>query len=43
MRQPHNFKIGKQDDPAAKLYEAEDLRVKLDHAGVSVDDDTQYS
>ena len=43
MRQLHNFKLGKQDDPVEKFYEIEDLRVKLNHAGISVDDDTLYS
>lgn len=43
MRQLHNFKIGKQDEPVAKLYEAKDLRETLNHAGMSVDDDTLYS
>ena len=42
MRHYH-FKIGKQDNQVTNFYEIEDLRVKLNHAGMSVDDDTLYS
>ena len=43
MRQLHRFEIGKQQNPVEKLYEIEDLRVKLENAGLSVDDNTLYS
>ena len=39
MRQLYRFKIGTEDDPVEKLFEMEDLRVKLNNAGMSVDSD----
>ena len=43
MRQLYNFKIGVEDDPVEKLFEMEDLHVKLNNAGMSVDSDTLYA
>ena len=36
MRQLYNFEIGVKDDPVEKLFEMEDLHVKLNNAGMSV-------
>ena len=43
MRQLYSFKIKTEDDPVEKLFEMEDLRVKLNNAGISVDSDTLYA
>ena len=43
MRQLYNFKIGAEDDPVEKLFEMEDLHVKLNNAGMSVDSNTLYA
>ena len=43
MRQLYNFKIGVERDPVEKLFEMEDLHVKLNNAGMSVDSDTLYA
>ena len=44
MRQLYNFKIGAEDDPVGKkLFEMEDLHVKLNNAGMSVDSNTLYA
>ena len=40
MRQLYNFKIGVESDPIDNLFEMEDLHVKLNNAGMSVDSDT---
>ena len=37
------FKIGAEDDPVEKLFEMEDLHVKLNNAGMSVDSNTLYA
>ena len=38
----YNFQIGVGDDPVDKLFEMEDLHIKLNYAGMSVDGDTLY-
>ena len=43
LPQLYSFKIGTEDDPVEKLFEMEDLRVKLNNAGISVDSDTLYA
>ena len=43
MRELYRYKIEKEDDPVEKLYEMEDLRVKLINADMSVDDNTLYA
>ena len=43
LRQLYNFKIGAEDDPVEKLFEMEDLHVKLNNAGMSVDSNTLYA
>ena len=43
MRHLYNYKIGMESDPAEKLFEMEDLHVKLNNAGMSVDSDTLYA
>ena len=40
MRQLYSFKIGTEDDPVDKLFEMENMRVKLNNAGTSVDSNT---
>ena len=37
------FKIGAEDDPVEELFEMEDLHVKLNNAGMSVDSNTLYA
>ena len=36
------IKIGTEDDPVDKLFEMEDLHVKLNSAGMSADSNTLY-
>ena len=43
MRQLYNSRIGVEYDPVEKLFEMEDLHVKLNNAEMSVDSDTHYA
>ena len=43
MQHLNHFKIGTVDDPVEKLSEMENLRVKLNNGGISVDDNTWYA
>ena len=43
MRQLYSLTIGVEIDPVEKLLEMEDLRVELNNAGMSVDNDTLYA
>ena len=43
MRQLYCFNIRTEDDPVEKLFEMEDMRVKLNNAGMSVDSETLYA
>ena len=43
MGQLYNFKIGGGSDPVDELFDMEDLHVKLNNAGISVNSDTLYA
>ena len=43
MRQLYNVTVGVESDPVEKLFEMEDVHVKLNNAGMSVDSDTLYA
>ena len=43
LRELYNFTMKKDDDPVEKLYAMEDLRERLNNAGISVDDNNLYT